>query len=141
MNNDQDIIDSRDVIKRLEELEAVKENMEEAQAALAEDLDNEELQEETDDAQQDYEDIKDELEALEALAEEASGSPGWSYGETLIRESYFKEYAQELADDIGAIDSNVVWPVNCIDWEEAASQLSQDYTKVDYDGVTYLIRG
>lgn len=49
-------------------------------------------------------------------------------------------HAQELADDIGAIDRNATWPCNCIDWDEAAEQLQQDYTEVDFDGVTYWVR-
>lgn len=59
---------------------------------------------------------------------------------TMISRDEFEDYAQELAFDIGAIDGNQNWPHNCIDWEEAASQLEQDYTSVDVDGVEYLFR-
>jgi hypothetical protein len=58
---------------------------------------------------------------------------------TMIAESYFKEYAQELADDLGLIDA-AVWPLTCIDWEHAAKELRYDYTGVTYDGTDYLIR-
>lgn len=111
ISNADDVIDSRDVIERIKQLDGTEDG-----------------------------DEKTELAALVALAEEGESSPDWSYGETLIRDTYFKEYAQELADDIGAIDRNAKWPVNCIDWEEAASQLQQDYTSIDFDGVTYWIR-
>ena len=113
-HNGMDIIDSRDVIARIEELEA--------------------------DEDRDEPDTE-ELEALKELADEADGSPDWRYGETLIRDSYFKEYAQELADDIGAIDRSATWPANCIDWDEASTMLQQDYFSVDFDGVDYWIRG
>lgn len=62
------------------------------------------------------------------------------HGESLIRDSYFEEYAEQLADDIGAIDRNAKWPVNCIDWEKAARELQYDYTEVDFDGEAYWIR-
>ena len=78
------------------------------------------------------------LEALQSEAEDYS--PDWHHGECLIRESYFEDYAQELAEDIGAIDPNAHWPNDCIDWERAARELQYDYTAVDFDGVTYWIR-
>lgn len=87
------------------------------------------------------EDEQAELAALKALAEEAEGyAADWAHGETLIRDSYFKEYAQELAEDIGAINRNATWPNNCIDWDQAARELQMDYTSVEFDGVTYWIR-
>ncbi|KKL86611.1 hypothetical protein LCGC14_1942930, partial [marine sediment metagenome] len=62
------------------------------------------------------------------------------YPVTLIRDSYFKEYAQELADDIGAIDSDLTWPNNCIDWDQATRELQMDYSTVEFDGITYWYR-
>jgi hypothetical protein len=55
----------------------------------------------------------------------------------LIRDSYLETYAKELAEGIGAISPDAVWPVNCIDWEKAVEQLKQDYTSVDFEGETY----
>lgn len=79
--------------------------------------------------------------ALKALADEASGyAADWTHGETLIRDSYFKEYAQELAEDCGMVNANATWPNSCIDWNQAARELQMDYTTVDFDGVTYWIR-
>lgn len=119
IDNTEDIIDSRDVIARIEELEA-----------LADDSDYE-----MDD------DERHELEALRALAEEAAGCAGdWQHGEALIRWSYFKTYAEELAEDIGAIGRDVQWPLGHIDWEAAADELQIDYASVDFDGVEYWIR-
>jgi hypothetical protein len=92
---------------------------------------------------QSFEDEDDakEYATLKSLADEASGyAPDWEHGETLIRDSYFKEYAMGLAEDIGAINKDASWPNTCIDWEQAAHELQMDYTSVDFDGVTYWIR-
>lgn len=112
ISNMQDIIDSRDVIERIKALEGTEDEEE-----------------------------QEELKALEALAEECDGNVSdWEHGETLIRDSYFADYAQELAEDIGAISKDQSWPNNCIDWEQAARELQMDYTSVDFDGVTYWAR-
>jgi hypothetical protein len=126
VTNSEDIIDSRDVIARIEELEdSLPENAHETMPGTADEL----------------EDIKEELKTLKALAEEANGSPDWQYGETLIRDSYFQTYAQELSEDYGDLDRpEVRWPYTCIDWEWATRELKTDYFNVDFDGVDYWIR-
>ena len=86
-----------------------------------------------------YEEAAEYLQLLE-LCREAEGCGDWKYGETLVRDSYFTDYAQQLAEDVGAVDANASWPNNCIDWERAARELKVDYTAVDFDGVTYWIR-
>jgi len=120
----QDVIDSREIIERITELEAMLELSE-------------------------TEDVEDfdqaELDTLKALAAEASDySEDWEYGATLIRDSYFTTYAQELADDVMPSDEArelaEAWPFRCIDWEQAARELQMDYTAVDFDGVTYWVR-
>lgn len=83
----------------------------------------------------------DELHALKAFRDEFENyCSDWRHGETLIRDSYFTEYAQELADDIGAINRDAAWPANCIDWAKAARELQMDYTSGEFDGVTYWAR-
>lgn len=62
------------------------------------------------------------------------------YPVTLIRDSYFEQYARDLAEDIGAIPDDAQWPCTCIDWEQAARELQQDYTTIDFDGVDYWTR-
>lgn len=133
IDNTQDIIDSRDVIARIEELESNRESI------LEYIEEGEETQESLD---QWDEDEGQELEALRELAEEAENyAPDWQHGEALIRDSYFEEYAEELARDIygSDIDSGK-WPFYCIDWDRAARDLKQDFTCVDFDGVEYWIR-
>lgn len=109
-------IDSRDLLKRLEELRDEKAVATEA---------NEEFDE----------DSAEELAAIEAIEDELS-----SDGETLIREDCFEDYARELAEDIGAISGNESWPLNCIDWERAAEELRQDYTSLQFGDFSYYMR-
>ena len=151
ISNRDDMIDSRDVIARIEELEDMRPDLDDpdehnancaAQGIAGNEFDpdlcdcrvpghNDGLDD----------DDREELIALKALAAEgADYTPNWAHGEALIRDTYFKEYAQELADDIGAINSDANWPNNCIDWERAARELQMDYTSVDFDGVDYWVR-
>ena len=123
ISNSDDVIDSRDVIARIDELET----------ELADAHDDSEVD--------DVLDMRAELETLKALADEgANSADDWRHGATLIRDSYFEEFAQQFADDIGAIDRNASWPLSCIDWKQAARELQMDYTSVDFDGVTYWVR-
>ena len=168
ISNTDDVIDSRDVIARIDELES-----EIADAEISEDngatpqLDDNgktrvematcgECSKSWNDAlisgstpapsgRCPYEHIHEEiaeLKTLQALADECDGCGDWQYGETLIRDSYFQRYAEELADDCGMVDEKVSsrWPYTCIDWERAAEELQQDYTSVEYGDVTYWIR-
>jgi hypothetical protein len=144
--NSDDVIDSRDIIARIEELEGMTDTCPtcEGRGTLVAESDNEDACKtcngEGTVAALD-EDEEHELKALKQLADEASDyAADWTHGETLIRDSYFQRYAEELADDIGAIDSDAKWPLSCIDWEQAARELQMDYTSVDFDGVTYWIR-
>ena len=119
INNSLDIIDSRDVIARIDELT-------EFAGEGGDGLDTDE---------------RDELDALLFLENQAADSPDWEYGELLIRDSFFKEYAQEFAEDVGAVDVSVTsWPLYCIDWERAARELKSDYFRVDFGGVDYWLR-
>ena len=142
ISNSDDVIDSRDVIGRIEELEAeLRESYEEwdnaqrAAGSLREPTFDEWLDDENSDEAEEY-------RTLMSLAEEGSGSPDWIHGETLIRDSYFKEYAMELAHDVGAVTQDQLshWPFTCIDWDDAAKELKYDYFSVDFGGVDYWIR-
>ena len=113
ISNTDDMIDSRNVIDRIEALQA------------STDLD---------------EDETEELAALQALAAECS-HPDWKDGVALISEGYFVTYAHDLAEDIGGeIFRGNGWPVCHIDWDAAADSLRQDYTRVDFAGQTYWMR-
>jgi hypothetical protein len=114
----QDIIDVRDIIEHYEDV-----------AASADP------------------DDREEMVRLEILLSDLRGSGGdhqWEgnwYPVTLIRDSYFIDYAQSYAEDIGLVsDTATGWPFDYIDWERAADALQMDYTSVDYDGITYWYR-
>lgn len=132
IRNTDDIIDSRDVIERIEELQAAR------------------LDFEHDDAgnligagptwSEEHPDEFAELMALQALRDDAEGyADDWQYGETLIRESYFVEYCRELVSDIGDLPRELPSYI-VIDWSATSQNLRVDYTEVDFDGVTYLVR-
>ena len=59
---------------------------------------------------------------------------------TMIPDDEFEDYAQQLAEDIGAIGQDNQWPVCCIDWEKASQELKMDYSSVEVDGVEYWFR-
>ena len=137
IDNTEDFIDSRDIIERIEELESELQDLES-------EIDDTNV--EIDQAKQELEDWKEsnleELETLKSLAEESSCfAPDWEYGATLIRESYFTEYCEDLCKDIGDIPSELPWYIsNHIDWDGVAREIKMDYTEVDFDGVAYFIR-
>ncbi len=60
----------------------------------------------------------------------------------MIADSYFEDYAQELASDVveGYDLTKQVWPFTCIDWTQAARELQMDYTSIQFDGAAYWIR-
>lgn len=122
----QDFFDSRDLIERIEELEALEE------AALA------------DDATQDDVDawdrvLDDELAILREFADDASNASDWTYGETFIHEDYFTEYTKDMLADCGYIPADLPDWIK-IDWEETAANVKVDYTEYTLDGNTYYAR-
>lgn len=147
IDNNQDTLDSRDVIARRDELAEEREALAEALADLEADTANDPQYKDADaqrdtakDALAEWDaDNAEELAALEAFIQD--GSAEWDHGVTLVRETYFEDYAQELADDLGAIPKDARWPLTCIDWEHAARELRYDYTGADFDGVTYYYQG
>ena len=91
-------------------------------------------------AGQDDSDLE-ELAQLQAFVKEVEDYANDRVRDTVfIRESHFTEYAEQLAEDIGAVNEGAQWPNNCIDWDKAASELKIDYTSADLDGVTYYFR-
>ena len=170
ISNTDDVIDSRDIIERIEELTGDFQ-------ALVDDIENAETEEDKEAAfvaLSDWlgdEDVTDELKALDfvdldfdavsvwaevddahdlkvllALADEADCSPGWAYGGTLIHEDYFTRYIEELIHDCYEMPKEFesgAWPWRhmTIDYEAAADEAMQDYMKVNFDDQTYYIRG
>jgi hypothetical protein len=106
-----DMLDVRDIIARFEEIEGSTDQ-----------------------------DEKEEAQSLQAVLDELKGCGGdeqWRgdwYPVMLVNDSYFEDYAQELAEDCGMVNKDATWPNNHINWEEAAGQLKEDYTSIDIDG-------
>jgi hypothetical protein len=114
-----DVIDSRDLIEALADLEPGIEVAGEADDALTDEE-------------------RELVAAIRELAEE--GVEDWEYGATLIAEHYFEDYARELAEDLGAVPHKDTWPTSFINWERAARELQMDYTTVEFLGTTYYVR-
>jgi hypothetical protein len=149
-SNSDDTLDSRDIIARIEELqEALAEvtcpecdgagevaNGQDGQPRVkcAECWGAGTIQPPVD------EDNAEELATLTALAEEAEGyAPDWTHGETLIRDSYFTEYAMGLLADCGDLPRELPHYI-VIDEEATARNIRMDYTAVEFGDVTYWIR-
>lgn len=128
-----DVIDVRDIIARVLELRAERDEYNEKMGSP--------------DAWDSVPDGEpEELGMLEGILSELAGYGGdeefegdW-YPVQLIAESYFQEYAQDLAEDCGMVDTNARWPMTCIDWEQAARELQMDYGSIEIRGFTYWYR-
>lgn len=133
-----DVIDVRDIIERIEELEA--ELMPDGEHGES----GENLRS-TFNRDPAMADEWAELDALLSIMQEMAGYGGdekWRgewYPVTLIRESHFVDYVQEMLEDCGEIPANLPHYIH-IDWESTARDVKVDYSEVTLDGVSYLYR-
>jgi len=144
ISNSDNVIDSRDVISRTEELlSQLTDEYEEQDTTLSFEY---WLQDENNSGEPD--DVV-EYRQLAELVEQCGNCADWNYGATLIRESYFVEYIEELIDDCYELPEELQsgrkggqwpWCHMSIDYGAAADEASQDYETVIFDGVEYLIR-
>ncbi len=164
VSNSEDTMDSRDVQERIEDLEGERGNLEDLREAVedAQTAYNEAVDEDPDatayieekgdelaaarmalreaEAWADNNpDEAEELEILLAFKSEAEGYCDWDGGETLVRESYWVEYVQELLEDIGDLPKDLPGYI-AIDWDKTADNIKADYSEAEFDGVTYLFR-
>ena len=119
VSNRDDLIDIRDVIEEFEELDG-----------------NESRDEDEEERWRELFDLLDECIGQ-------GGGEQWRgdwYPITLIRDDYFQTYAEELAEDIGAVVKDAAWPNSFIDWAAAAEVLQQDYSIVNFGSVQYWTR-
>jgi hypothetical protein len=163
-------IDSRDIIAKHEELQDefdslvedlnnAKEDFEDFLKLADEELkeDNEDFEyrcksfrDAIEDAQESLDQFnqsfdKDELDTLTEIISQGEDSSDWSHGETLIKESYFTQYIEELVNDCYEMPSEFTdgkwpWTHMSMNWEEAADEAKADYNEICVDGETYLIR-
>ncbi len=118
-----DTNDSRELIEYIDELEE-------------EITDYDELR---DDEPDEMEDEREELEALKGFAEEIEGyNSDFHHGCTLINSDHWKEYVQELAEETAGGDYSE-WPLNCIDWSDAATELEHDYAEIECLGESFFV--
>jgi hypothetical protein len=120
ITNNDDCIDSRAIIERIEELEAEQTEWNENKLVGWDEYDS------------------TELDALRELTIECD-IQDWPCGVTLIRYSYWVEYVEELLYDCGDLPRAVPDYI-VIDWEATAENIAYDYNLVDFDGVDYYIR-
>lgn len=129
IDNTQDIIEVRDIIERVEELEVSIQDYENEDNDL--ELHGEHLSQ------------KEELEELRGLLSELAGYGGdeqfegdW-YPITLIRDSYFETAMDELLEDIGDIPRDLpCYLTITVDY----IALQQDYLSIDIGDETYWYR-
>lgn len=126
----ENIIDSSDMEAAIDELEAIEEAHKEWVEGDADDRGDEPGK------------LDDDQTALLAVLRETRDCCGreWRRGVAFIRESYWQRYAEEMADVTGAVPKDAAWPMTCIDWEEAAAQLAQDYSQCEINGTTFYFR-
>lgn len=128
--NTNDIIDVRDLIERYEELVnlldiSAHELLPGSSAELA--------------------NLNAESLTLASILDKLMGNGGdeeWRgdwYPVTLVRDSYFKTYAQELVEDCGDIPRDLPNYI-AIDWQVTARNIRVDYLSTEIDGITYWYR-
>jgi hypothetical protein len=74
------------------------------------------------------------LLALQELSEEVNLSDAF-----LIHEDDFTDYTEDLCKDCGYISDDFPSWIE-IDWDATADNVRMDYTSVDFDGESYLVR-
>jgi hypothetical protein len=140
------VLDSRDIIDRIEELSTdmfpkFNEQM------FIDDKDEEESIDDTDDENfrawleklAPTDDEAYELLALLKLQDECEDYSDWEHGETLIHANYRVDYVAELIKDSGDLPRDVPHYI-AIDWQKTADNIEWDYARVELDGEEYLIR-
>jgi hypothetical protein len=132
----EDILDSRDIQSRIDELEDEIADILEQQEEFANEL--EEGDDETFPEAEALDELQKELTLLTEL-KDAVNSSEWKYGLALINEDYFVTYAQELVEDTYGKDTLPDFLV--IDWEATAEAIKMDYTSVEFDDTTFYYRG
>lgn len=129
-------LNSRDLLKRLGELEGEYEDFkDELENSSLSDEEMNELNKDILDWENAY---LDEMKELQNLMDQLENHVEFSYGITLIPENEFEDYVQNYAEDIGAFDNNNHWIV--VDWEATADNLRSDFNEVEYENETYLYR-
>ena len=146
ISNLDDTIDSRDVIARIEELEAEESELQQELDETEDQYTPKELTENpapvivAKEALKNWQESEEgqELIALKALAEQGEDyAPDWEYGVQLIHEDYFEEAMDGMVANCYTLPEDLPsYLTITVDYDA----LKQDYTAIDFDGQTYYIR-
>ena len=159
ITNEEDVIDSRDIIERIAYLEGELEDYRSEHKLPSfdwtdvwcgseyDEWDKKHTRKTMEKVIEKYNawEFVEEYRALKALEQECEGYGDWEYGETLIRETYFTEYIEQLIDecyDLPKEFHNGAWPYRhfTLDYEAAAYEAKDDYMLVEFGGVDYYMR-
>ena len=139
-NDNMKTLDTRDLNDRKIELEGYRDALDTARALLAEaetEQEKEQAQESVELAEIDFGEAEaEELAELEELESEISE---WRHGETLILDSDFVEYVEDMLKDCGDLPKDIPWYI-AIDWQKTADNIAMDYSIVTYQGQDYYVR-
>lgn len=64
----------------------------------------------------------------------------FSFGATLIEDNEFEDYCRDLVNDCYDLGNVPTFIKDNINWSGIASDLSVDYSEVNYQGESYLVR-
>ena len=82
--------------------------------------------------------LQDILDGLKGYGGDVQWRGDW-YPITLIHESYFVEYCEELVKDVGDLPKEIPSYIE-IDWDKTAENMKWDYSSIEIDGNTYYYR-
>lgn len=134
IQNTNEIIDSRDIIERLNELEK---DIIDACGKDAGDFGD--IETWLDYAESENVEAVEEYRNLYKLQEQCEDLSDWEHGETLVHASYWVDYVYDLLRDCGDLPKDIPHYIE-IDWDATANNIEQDYMRVDFGGEEYLIR-
>lgn len=137
-----DNIDTRDLLERLEELQAMRDLI----SSLADDLKDAETDEEKetiegklDSAKDDFDKAEqEELSQLEELQNDI-GETTFRDGCQLIHPDNFTDAMRELCEEIGSVPRDFPSYI-AIDWDATAKNLEVDYSVATFQGEDYFYR-
>lgn len=109
----EDLLDSRDILARIEYLAGDESELDEDERA--------------------------ELAELRRFVDAFEGSEDLSDGVTLVRDYYFTEYVQDMLEDCGDIPADFPSFIH-IDWEWTAQEVRYDYSSAEIFGETFWHR-
>lgn len=135
-----DLIDVRDVITRIEELRADRDRY--LDPEISEDDPGLHADAWADKNPDEAGELADLTALMIQLANAGGGDEQWEgawYPLTMIRDSYFTDYARELLEDCGDVPATMPHYIE-IDWQATARNIRTDYTSVEFQGVTYWVR-